>query len=196
MGIKASFFRWWVNAWPHRVRLRKYVPEFLRSSPEPFRGEVLELGAGHGWTSRKILETFPQVELTAVDSDSGAAKAFARLEAKYGRRLKALQADLFKLPFDRESFDIVIGINVFPYLKPYSVRKAVEESLRVLRPGGLLGISDWALLQPSYNVRRKSLEEILREEHCEILKATGASPRALWARKPYPIPPESVTVEE
>ena len=193
MSKLAGFFRWWVNALPHRWQLRRQVPQFLRSSPEPFRGEVLELGAGRGWTSRQILETFPQVELTAVDIDSEATKHFSELESQYGRRLKVLQANIFQLPFDRESFDLVIAINVFAHLKPYSMRKAVEEALRVLRPGGLLGVSDHVLFRPSSKEHRDGLYRILEEEGCDILKPPIATMYDVWARKPYPVSPEEVS---
>jgi len=189
MSILSPLFKWWVNAWPHRTHIRRQVPRFLRSCPEPFRGEVLELGAGRGDTSQKILETFPQVELTAIDIDPDSAAYFSGLQHKYGRRLKVRQANMFQLPFDRDAFDIVIGINVFPHVKPFSLRKAIEESLRVLRPGGLLGISDKALMKPSHNITRDAIAEILEQEDCEILHSSGSSRYELWARKPYPVPP-------
>lgn len=184
-----SLFRWWVNAWPHRWYLRRQVPTFLRSCPDPFRGEVLELGSGRGDTSQKILETFPQVELTAVDVDAGAARYFTALERKYGRRLKVKQANMFSLPFDRDAFDIVIAINVFPHIQPFSLRKAMQESLRVLRPGGLIGVSDRALVRPHYGATREALEDILSEEECDVLSADGGRYYDFWARKPYPVPP-------
>lgn len=186
------FYRWWVNALPHRLQLRHQVPHFLRSSPEPFRGEVLELGAGHGWTSRQILKTFPQVELTAVDIDQDATKYFAALEMEYGRRLKVRQANIFQLPFDRESFDLVIAINVFNHLKPYSARKAVEESLRVLRPGGLLGLSDKMPFRLSHKEYGQTLRTIFEEEGCDILTGSSGSGDGVWVRKPYPVSPEEI----
>lgn len=189
MSVRSSFFRWWVKAWPHRFHVRRQVPRFLRSAPEPFRGEVLELGAGHGYTSEKILETFPQVELTAIDIDSTATARFEQLEKKYGRRLKVRNANIFQLPFDRDSFDLVIVINVFPHLQQFSVRKAIQESLRVLRPGGLLGVSDRALMRLHHGITRAVVEEIFAAENCEIIKAAGGTYYEIWARKPYPIPP-------
>lgn len=189
MNGSSSFFRWWVTAWPHRWHVRRQVPRFLRACPEPFRGEVLEVGAGRGYTSEKILETFPQVELTAVDIHADAASHFSDLQHRYGRRLKVRQANVLQLPFDRESFDIVIGINVFPHIQPFSVRKAIQESLRVLRPGGLLGISDRSLVRPYHAVSRQVIAELLEQEQCEVLHTSGQTHYELWARKPYPIPP-------
>lgn len=185
-----SLFDWWVHAWPHRFYLRRQVPRFLRSCPDPFRGEVLELGSGHGDTSEKILETFPQVELTAIDVDAAAARHFDNLTYKHGRRLKVKQANMFALPFDRDSFDIVIALNVFPHIQPFRLRKAVQESLRVLRPGGLFGVSDRVLVRPRYSATRQVLEDILNEEECDVLLASGGHHYDVWARKPYPVPPK------
>lgn len=193
MGLLDGFSKWWVTSWPHRWRLKRHVPDFLRACPEPFRGEVLELGAGHGWTSRNILTTFPQVELTSVDNDTTATAAFQILEKKFGRRLRVKEENLFQLSFDRESFDIVIGINVFSQLKPYTLRKGIQEALRVLRPGGLLGISDWTLVHVNHTAHREAIEEILKQEMCDILFIRGDRSYDIWARKPYPISPDELS---
>lgn len=189
MGAFSLFYRWWVAAWPHRIHVRRQVPAFLRACPEPFRGEVLELGAGPGWTSQKILETFPQVELTAIDMNPDGTGRLLDLQQKHGRRLTIRQANMFQLPFDRESFDIVIGINVFPHIQSFRIRKAIQESLRVLRPGGLLGISDRALVRPRNAISQQAVAEILEAEECEVLHTSGKTYYEIWARKPYPIPP-------
>lgn len=197
MSEISSFERWWLNAWPHRLHIKQYIPQFLRSCPEPFRGEVLEVGAGSGWTSQQILETFPQVELTATDVDSTATAHFDHLRSKYGQRLKVLQADVIKLPFDRASFDIVIAIHVLYHVG--DVTQAIHQFLRVLRPGGLIGISEkdheyfigplkW-LLRSKETVSRQALEKIFHDEGCEIVQSTGEEHYTLWVRKPYPVAP-------
>ena len=189
MNITSSLLRWWINAWPHRLHVRQQVPKFLKSCPEPFRGEVLELGAGRGNTSQKILETFPQVELTAIDIQADSASHFSILQKKYGRRLNVKQANMFALPFDRDAFDIVIGINVFPHIQAFSLRKAIQEALRVLRPGGLLGISDKSLIRPGSGTTRDEILKLLSQEDCDVLSTSGNTRYELWARKAYPIPP-------
>ncbi|MEX1112531.1 MAG: class I SAM-dependent methyltransferase [Candidatus Andersenbacteria bacterium] len=182
-----TFQRWWMNAFPHRWHLRRHVPKFLRLSPEQFRGEVLEVGAGGGWTSRQVLETCPQVELTATDIDPGARNEFEALRTTYGRRLKMREANAMKLPFDRDSFDIVLAINIVPFLPPFGVRKALQEFIRVTRPGGLIGVSDHLLFSISRHSRRGVIEDILTAENCDILVAQGDGWYDIWARKAYPI---------
>jgi len=44
--------------------------------------------------------------------------------------------DMHNMPFDHNSFDIVYEKNT--YNKSYDIRKALDETVRVLKPGGLL----------------------------------------------------------
>ncbi|MEX0649632.1 MAG: class I SAM-dependent methyltransferase [Candidatus Andersenbacteria bacterium] len=182
-----TFQRWWMNALPHRWHLRRHVPKYLRKSPDPFRGEVLEVGAGSGWTSRLILETCPQVELTATDLDPTAKAELEDLRRVYGRRLNMKEANIMKLPFDRDSFDIVLAVNVIPFLPSFGVRKALQQLIRVTRPGGLIGISDHLLFFWARHSHREVIEEVLAHENCEILVADGYGRFDIWARKAYPI---------
>lgn len=168
--------RWWLDWWPHRVHIRRYVPRLLKACPEPFRGQVLEVGSGSGWTSRRILETFPQVELTATDVDGHAWRGFEALRDRYGRRLTFQQADLLSLPFDRASFDIVLAIHVLHRIDDQ--RTAIRQFLRVLRAGGLIGIGG---VRPKVGM----LEHLLQEEGAKVLRSRGGMHYYIWARKPY-----------
>lgn len=172
--------RWWMSAWPHRFHVWWRVPRFLRACPTPFRGEVLEVGAGKGWTSRRVLETFPQVELTAVDVDPAVTTHFTRLMEQYGNRLHVQPADATALPFDRAVFDFVLAINVMQYLEEQERPKVLLELLRVLRPGGLLGFSESGRVLVWEEVKRQ-----LSEEDCEVLYANTRGGFDVWARKEY-----------
>lgn len=177
MSALSAWQRWWVNAWPHRWQLAWTVPRFLKACPEPFRGEVLEVGAGKGWTSRRILETFPQVELTAVDVDLAILKRFARLSEKYGNRLHVTQADATVLPFDRDSFSFVVAMNVMQHLDAQEQQNVLLELLRVLRPGGLLGVSE------SGSSAWEDIKRLLSQEDCEVLYARARRGFSVWAKK-------------
>ncbi len=177
--------RWWMNAWPHRWHVKHHVPRFLKNCPAPFRGEVLEIGAGRGWTSRQILETFPQVELTATDIDATEVRTFEKLRQDYGRRLKMKEENVLKLSFDRDSFDIVLAINTLPHLSSFAVQKAMRELMRVVRPGGLIGISNYGLLPGGTS--KDLLKEIVEAEQAEIVFDGGARGYDFWIQKAYPI---------
>jgi ubiquinone/menaquinone biosynthesis C-methylase UbiE len=194
MSQLSSFERWWLGALPHRFRIQRFVPKFLRASPDPFRGEVLEIGSGAGWSSRCILETFPQVELTASDVDDRSKRKFKQLRTIYGQRLRFKQADLLDLPFDRSSFDIVIVINVFQHVD--DLQGAVQQLLRVLRPGGLIGVGYTGKTKRMNIFRRLfsppsssklAIKEILQSEGCEVVSSKGEAQYYIWARKSYPL---------
>lgn len=178
--------RRWLNSAPHRWYIRRQVPRFLKACPEPFRGQVLEVGAGAGATSQRILETFPQVELTATDIDTAANNKFAQLQGRYGRRLKVQAADVLHLPFDREAFDFVLAINVLPHLDAGQLPTAVEQMMRVLRAGGLLGLSTtvWPWLKKTSAVE---IEKLLTNNQCVITYRKGEASYDIWARKSYPV---------
>lgn len=187
------FERWWLDAWPHRWHIRSYIPKFLRAAPEAVRGEVLEVGAGRGWTSQRILQTFPQVELTAVDLDPHSVTSLASLQEKYGPRLHIKQADAADLPFDREQFDIVLSVHAMHHFP--NVPVVIQELLRVVRPGGLIGIADenqryvvgpmrW-LWRRSNMLDRIAIQQLVAAE-AEIVVAHGDSHYYIWARKAYP----------
>lgn len=175
-----------MNAWPHRWHVFWHVPRFLQVAPEPFRGEVLEVGAGRGWTSRRILETFPQVDLTAVDVDPSVTAVFRRLRGRYGNRLHVVQADAAALPFDREVFDVVLALNVVRHLGEVERGRVLTEWLRVLKPGGLLGISEaGGAMDSQHHTRWQSVQQWLVEEKCEVKYIRAEFGFDVWARKPY-----------
>lgn len=176
----STWQRWWMSAWPHRSAVRWYVPHFLRACPEPFRGEVLEIGAGRGWTTRRLLETFPQIALTTVDADQRAVEQLGWLTERYGQRLKVAQANALDLPFDRATFDIVVAINVLRFLPDQA--GALTQWLRVLRAGGLLGICGRVTTG-----ELKKVEQLLAQENCRVLYCQAGWYYRLWAQKPYPV---------
>lgn len=182
MAQLSAWQRWWMGAWPHRWQVRWAVPRFLRSCPTPFRGEVLEVGAGRGWTSRRVLETFPQVELTAVDVDPHVKEIFQKLTTRYGHRLHVVQADARALPFDRARFDFVLAINVVRHLEESERQKVMVELLRVLRPGGMVGMSESGASAADWETVKRRLSE----EDCEVVFASTKRGFDVWAKKNYP----------
>lgn len=181
------FQRWWMNSWPHKVQVRRDMKTFLKHCPDHFRGEVLEVGSGFGFSSRRILGTFPQVELTATDPDQAATQWFAQLQDIYGSRLKVKEANVLDLPFDRASFDIVITINMMHFLTLGEVEKSLRQMLRVLRPGGSIGISDHVSWFNSSSAYINQIQEVLLEEQCDIIYIKGKLNYDIWAKKPYPL---------
>lgn len=101
------------------------------------RGETLEIGIG-GWPS---LQLYPaDVSLTGLDRQPRAVARAARTVARSGRDAVVVEGDAMALSYDDGSFDSVVF--AFSLCGVPDVGGALEEALRVLRPGGALLMAD------------------------------------------------------
>jgi ubiquinone/menaquinone biosynthesis C-methylase UbiE len=103
---------------------------------------ILDLGAGSGVVSEYVLNTLPSVRLVLVDAQwPMLRKARKRLG---GRRLAGRvqfgNAVAEALPFPKESFDAVLMVTVLGEVD--SVSQTLREVHRVLRPQGILSITE------------------------------------------------------
>jgi SAM-dependent methyltransferase len=111
------------------LRYNKYVPKFDRFIPEG--AAILEGGCGLGqylwyYTRRRF-------SVTGVDFSSHLVEKSARLNTDAVVRT----ADIRKLPFDDDSFDVYILNGVLEHFEEGPGR-ALAEAERVLRKGGIL----------------------------------------------------------
>jgi ubiquinone/menaquinone biosynthesis C-methylase UbiE len=93
---------------------------------------VLETAAGTGIVTRAVSAALPGVEIIATDVNPAVVEFAAQHSRSEGVTFQA--ADAQQLPFDDESFDLVLclfGIMFFP-----DKVRANTEARRVLRPGG------------------------------------------------------------
>jgi ubiquinone/menaquinone biosynthesis C-methylase UbiE len=113
---------------------------------------LLDLGTGTG----RMLELLAPLATRAVGIDQSPqmlSLARARIERSGLRNAQLRQGDLYALPVERNSYDLVILHQVLHYLDDPS--RAIREAARALRSGGRLIIVDFA----PHN------EESLREAH-------------------------------
>ena len=105
------------------------------------RGAVLLLAAGHLTTGRAV-----GVDLWRRGDQSGNAAEATRHNAVaegVADRVELHTADMTALPFEDGSFDVVVSSVAVHNVKGRAGReKAIEEAVRVLRPGGRLLIAD------------------------------------------------------
>lgn len=115
-------------------------------------GAMLDLGAGAG----RMLHLFAGQASRAVGVDQSPAMlalARAAMERAGLRHVQLRQGDLYALPVEGGSFDLVVLHQVLHFL--HEPARALREALRALAPGGRLVVVD---LSPHEN-------ESLREEH-------------------------------
>jgi SAM-dependent methyltransferase len=116
---------WWYRA------LRQHIVNSIRPRSASF--SILDAGCGTGGTLQTLRHHFPQAELSGIDESQHAVKITA------GRETGAhvAQASVHELPFAAESFDYVLSLDVWSHAGVDDAL-AAHETLRVLRPGGLL----------------------------------------------------------
>lgn len=96
--------------------------------------KVLDVGAGTG----RIIHNLNMAggEVTAVDLSENMLKV---LKKKFPR-IEAKQGDIEELPFEDETFDVVVATFVIVHLR--ELQDAFDEVYRVLKPGGVFIVTN------------------------------------------------------
>lgn len=97
---------------------------------------ALEIGAGTGYFSLNLLGSGVVEEATATDISSGMLGQLASTAKGLGLEVETVRTDAETLPFEDESFDLVLGHAVLHHLP--RLDSAMAEFHRVLTPGGTL----------------------------------------------------------
>ncbi|MFW5748637.1 MAG: class I SAM-dependent methyltransferase [Chloroflexota bacterium] len=148
LGRRAVIWLYELYAWRYD-RIKAFTPEYdhlLLAQPimgaiAPHRAPmVLDVATGTGRLPDAVLNhTLFQGRVIGVDASRRMlVKAAAKLAAD-GDRVTLVWADALDLPFLDESFDVVTCLEALEFM-PDQMR-ALDELLRVLRPGGLLLIT-------------------------------------------------------
>ncbi len=120
-------------------RFRKVMEPAIGPDPKVF-GRVLEVGAGTGFFSINLfLGGRIGGEVHATDISPGMLEVCRRNGAEHGLEIHTKVGDAEDLPYDDDSFDLVIGHAFIHHLPVPGL--AIREMLRVLKPGGMLVIA-------------------------------------------------------
>ena len=116
---------------------RKKIDDLLYPWLEglPKGSKVLDVGCGTGEQVRRIRELGHEV----VGLEPAPAMRQKAIENNPG--VEIIDGSITRLPFEDDSFDAVISIEVLRYLHKADVRDAYAEMRRVLKPGGQLFVT-------------------------------------------------------
>lgn len=110
---------------------------------------VLELGPGPGYFSPEVARAVPEGKLVLVDVQREMLDmARERLEARGIGNVEYRRADAGSLPAEPESFDAVFLVAVLGEVPDRSA--CLREIHRVLRPEGLLSITEFKIGDPDF----------------------------------------------
>jgi len=124
---------------------------------------IIELGCGAAHLSRKLLQRFPICEVTGLEVDE---RQHAKNLQKPQERLRFVQAGAQALPFPDQSFDLALMLKSLHHVPLDQLDQALAEVHRVLRPQGLLYVSE--------PVFAGALNEVMRLFHDEEVVRAAA----------------------
>ncbi len=92
---------------------------------------ILELGAGHGALSRRILREHPTARVTASDIDHDSVSALAAGDLGSHPRATVRTIDATAIDADDDSFDLAVFALSFHHLPPEPAARVLAEATRV-----------------------------------------------------------------
>ncbi|WP_413585579.1 bifunctional 2-polyprenyl-6-hydroxyphenol methylase/3-demethylubiquinol 3-O-methyltransferase UbiG [Bdellovibrio sp. HCB274] len=118
LRLETSFQMTWILS-----EIRKYIG---------YHAEILDVGSGAGFFSNSAVQA--GYEVTGLDISRTSLRV-AELMDRSGR-VKYVEGDAYKMPFAKDSFDVVVALDLFEHVS--DPERIISEMSRVLRPGGLL----------------------------------------------------------
>jgi 2-polyprenyl-3-methyl-5-hydroxy-6-metoxy-1,4-benzoquinol methylase len=118
-----------LTRWLYRARLRDTL---LVLGEGPYQA-VLDVGYGSGVFLPELARRAKR--LVGIDVHSG-REGVAEMAAGLGIEVELLEASLFELPFQSDSFDALVCVSVLEHLR--ELVPALTELRRVVRAGGVL----------------------------------------------------------
>lgn len=104
----------------------------------PNGSNVLDIGCGSGSLVHDLYFRNPTFQLTGVDLSKEQIQRARHRVKNIPANINFLIANAEALPFPDESFDFIVSVGMLKHIP--NMRKALEESTRVLKPGGKMFI--------------------------------------------------------
>lgn len=128
----------------HEGMAEKFGQEYAKKlSSRGFRqGRIIDVGCGSGVTNLVLAKSFMTSEIIGIDLSEPLFR-LARKEAEhttFGDRVRFEKADVQEIPYEDNSFDVVINTNMVHLVEnPIRMLNEIE---RILAPGGHLFMAD------------------------------------------------------
>lgn len=124
--------------WSDLEFIRKYLKK---------PGRLLDFGCGNGRLLDFLEKEKTDLEYQGADVSRGLIEI---AKEKHPTKTFIVLKDANKLPFESESFDLVVAIAVFHHLSPEMARKTLQELKRILKKDGEIILTLWCLWKRKY----------------------------------------------
>ena len=130
-----------------RVRIWKEVQVFTSTLSK--KSTLLDVGCGNGKNIKYMLEN--GINASGIDF----SEKLVQVCQKKG--LNATYGDVLEIPFPDDMFDNIISIAVIHHLQKETDRiQAINEMIRVCKPGGKILISVWSVEQTGQEIQNRT----------------------------------------
>ena len=129
-GLKRSVIRaleWTGEFFGNTEKFAQIAMDEVADVADP---KILELGAGHGGLSRKLLEWHPTAELTATDIDAASVAAMAASDLGEHPRATVRVMDAVAIDAPEGHFDLAVFVLSFHHLPPSLASRVFAEGTR------------------------------------------------------------------
>jgi SAM-dependent methyltransferase len=166
-----------------RDQARSLVELLHSDTAYPAGSRVLEVGCGIGAQTVTLGQRSPEARFTSIDvSPDSIAEARRRADRAGLANVEFRQADIFALPFDRESFDHVFVCFVLEHLsRPVEALEILE---RLLVPGGTITVIEGDHGSTYFHPDSAAAQAAIR---CLVRVQREAGGNALIGRQLYPL---------
>ena len=127
---------------------RVFEHYFKKYTPQLFNLKILEAACGSGLMSSRLATQGAETQL--LDLSANALKVATENYRKTGQEFRGRQADILKMPYNDNTFDVVWNQGVLEHFN--NPEMVVEEMLRVTKKGGVVILFVPAYLSPLHIV--------------------------------------------
>ncbi len=125
------------------------------------KGKVLDAGCGPGQTAVVLAKRFSKAEVVGMDLSKPLLKHGRKFAKQEGVKVKYEEGNLEKMPYDDDTFDVIITQNTLHEVNDQVAM--LNELERILKPGGILLLGDikrtWLKIVIPWMGHTLSLEE-------------------------------------
>lgn len=118
--------------------------EMIRLAKVTSGTQILDVACGLGGLIQNLNDAFTDVDLTGINIDVRQLEICQRLQSTNANALRWQEADACDLPFAAATFDTVFCIEAMFHFA--SRERFLDEARRVLKPGGVLVLTDIVLV--------------------------------------------------